>query len=231
MPATARSNPRYTASTATPRGAADRAARSLTSGLRISAMTAAIDEDQQDRAGGPRAAPRGPRIASGSMTSWIQRGTTTGSTAARAAGSVAASRRAHRSPAAALSSRRLRRQVCTSPNASTASSSSATSSAGSGARTLRALLPGLRERHAPDFVVVNGENAAGGVGHHAAGSPTSCSPPASTSSRSATTPTATARSTPTSTSSPTSCARRTSCAASPATAGASSSATACASAS
>jgi metallophosphoesterase (TIGR00282 family) len=35
---------------------------------------------------------------------------------------------------------------------------------GLGRRTLAALLPGLRERHAPDFVVVNGENAAGGVG-------------------------------------------------------------------
>jgi metallophosphoesterase (TIGR00282 family) len=35
---------------------------------------------------------------------------------------------------------------------------------GIGRRTLRALLPGLRERHQPDFVVVNGENAAGGVG-------------------------------------------------------------------
>jgi 2',3'-cyclic-nucleotide 2'-phosphodiesterase len=33
-----------------------------------------------------------------------------------------------------------------------------------GRQTLRALLPELRERHAPDFVVVNGENAAGGVG-------------------------------------------------------------------
>ena len=33
-----------------------------------------------------------------------------------------------------------------------------------GRRALQALLPGLRERHAPDFVVVNGENAAGGVG-------------------------------------------------------------------
>lgn len=33
-----------------------------------------------------------------------------------------------------------------------------------GRRTLAALLPGLRERLAPDFVVVNGENAAGGVG-------------------------------------------------------------------
>jgi metallophosphoesterase (TIGR00282 family) len=35
---------------------------------------------------------------------------------------------------------------------------------GIGRRTLAALLPELRERHAPDFVVVNGENAAGGVG-------------------------------------------------------------------
>jgi hypothetical protein len=35
---------------------------------------------------------------------------------------------------------------------------------GIGRRTLRALLPGIRERHAPDFVVVNGENAAGGAG-------------------------------------------------------------------
>jgi 2',3'-cyclic-nucleotide 2'-phosphodiesterase len=35
---------------------------------------------------------------------------------------------------------------------------------GIGRRTLAALLPGLRERHRPDFVVVNGENAAGGIG-------------------------------------------------------------------
>ena len=35
---------------------------------------------------------------------------------------------------------------------------------GLGRRTLRAALPGLREAHAPDFVVVNGENASGGVG-------------------------------------------------------------------
>src|SRR4051812_40844081 len=35
---------------------------------------------------------------------------------------------------------------------------------GVGRRTLAALLPGLREAHAPDFVVANGENAAGGVG-------------------------------------------------------------------
>jgi 2',3'-cyclic-nucleotide 2'-phosphodiesterase len=33
-----------------------------------------------------------------------------------------------------------------------------------GRRALEALLPGLRERHEPDFVVVNGENSAGGVG-------------------------------------------------------------------
>jgi len=35
---------------------------------------------------------------------------------------------------------------------------------GLGRRTLLALLPALRESHAPDFIVVNGENAAGGVG-------------------------------------------------------------------
>lgn len=35
---------------------------------------------------------------------------------------------------------------------------------GVGRRALSALLPALREEHAPDFVVVNGENAAGGVG-------------------------------------------------------------------
>ena len=35
---------------------------------------------------------------------------------------------------------------------------------GIGRRILRALVPELRERHRPDFIVVNGENAAGGVG-------------------------------------------------------------------
>jgi len=35
---------------------------------------------------------------------------------------------------------------------------------GAGRRTLLSLLPALREQHAPHFVVVNGENAAGGVG-------------------------------------------------------------------
>ena len=35
---------------------------------------------------------------------------------------------------------------------------------GIGRRTLAGLLPTLRDRHQPDFVVVNGENAAGGVG-------------------------------------------------------------------
>ena len=33
-----------------------------------------------------------------------------------------------------------------------------------GRRVLRELLPGLRDELAPDFVVVNGENAAGGLG-------------------------------------------------------------------
>jgi 2',3'-cyclic-nucleotide 2'-phosphodiesterase len=35
---------------------------------------------------------------------------------------------------------------------------------GPGRRTLLSLLPGLRERYQPDFVVVNGENVAGGIG-------------------------------------------------------------------
>jgi metallophosphoesterase (TIGR00282 family) len=35
---------------------------------------------------------------------------------------------------------------------------------GPGRRLVESLLPELRERHAPDFVVVNGENSAGGVG-------------------------------------------------------------------
>ena len=35
---------------------------------------------------------------------------------------------------------------------------------GVGRRTLAALLPGLREAHEPDWIVANGENAAGGVG-------------------------------------------------------------------
>jgi 2',3'-cyclic-nucleotide 2'-phosphodiesterase len=35
---------------------------------------------------------------------------------------------------------------------------------GIGRRTLASLLPGLRDEHRPEFVVVNGENAAGGVG-------------------------------------------------------------------
>jgi 2',3'-cyclic-nucleotide 2'-phosphodiesterase len=35
---------------------------------------------------------------------------------------------------------------------------------GVGRHTLTALLPGLRERYAPDFLVANGENAAGGLG-------------------------------------------------------------------
>jgi metallophosphoesterase (TIGR00282 family) len=35
---------------------------------------------------------------------------------------------------------------------------------GPGRRGLKAAMPGLRERHSPDLVVVNGENSAGGMG-------------------------------------------------------------------
>ena len=54
------------------------------------------------------------------------------------------------------------RQIIVS--ATSRSSSSATSSAALGRRTLLALLPGLREQLRADFVVVNGENVAGGLG-------------------------------------------------------------------
>lgn len=47
-----------------------------------------------------------------------------------------------------------------------------------GRRTLLALLPRLRERERIDFVVVNGENAAGG--HGITSKIARCSPPAST---------------------------------------------------
>ena len=33
-----------------------------------------------------------------------------------------------------------------------------------GRRGLREAMPALRERHAPDLIVVNGENSAGGIG-------------------------------------------------------------------
>src|SRR6187549_423604 len=35
---------------------------------------------------------------------------------------------------------------------------------GPGRRGLAAAMPGLRERHRPDLIVVNGENSAGGMG-------------------------------------------------------------------
>ena len=51
--------------------------------------------------------------------------------------------------------------------------------ASAGRRTLTAARPALREEFALDFVVVNGENAAGGIGITPK-TPTSCSPPAPT---------------------------------------------------
>ena len=49
-----------------------------------------------------------------------------------------------------------------------------------GRRALDDTLPGLIERHTPDLVVTNGENVAGGLGHHGAHGARSCSTPAST---------------------------------------------------
>ena len=83
--------------------------------------------------------------ASGSVTSWIQRGTTTGGDRAgrgpRAGGSSLLRRFAH-APRA--------REYAPCPTRPRPSSSSATSSAASAAARCSALLPALRERHAAD---------------------------------------------------------------------------------
>src|ERR1700742_3588394 len=100
-----------------------------------------------------------PTTASGSRTIWIQRGTTTRGTDGGGGAGVAAG---FSSVSCAI------RRVC--PSGAIASRSiTAILFIGdvvgrAGRRVLRELLPGLREELAPDFVVINGENAAGGIG-------------------------------------------------------------------
>ena len=101
--------------------------------------------------------------ASGSRTSCTQRGTTTGARPAaarlvRRRGGWASSgcgRLAHRPPCA---------RVCAVPDAAATILFVGDVVGGLGRRTLLDCLPELRERHAPTFVVVNGENVAGGLG-------------------------------------------------------------------
>ena len=159
--------------------------------------------------------------AIGSSTSWTQRGTTTrGGSGLRRRDAAGRLRRRE-----SVSSRscllggaasgafvgdaahlpRHHRQSMAEPEAAAAGPPSAVSIlfvgdlvGGIGRRTLLDCLPLLRERYAPTFVVVNGENVAGGPGDHPEDRRRSCSRPASTRSRSATTPTTAARSIPTS---------------------------------
>ena len=144
------------------------------------------DEEQQDRAGSAASAQT-PSSASGSTTSWIQRGTMTGATCAGGSGGggEGGARRAA-APGPGLDRPRLgrvrrcpvQRRACPSVcapgrlehvGAGTVKPVTAILFVGdivasAGRRTLRTLLPGLREELALDFVVANGENAAGGIG-------------------------------------------------------------------
>src|SRR6201995_1245422 len=181
---------------ARPRGSARSSRRTV--GARISATTAATMRTISTE---PAARPsaHSPSSASGRMTSWIHRGTTTGATAGGGgSGRSGASDREK--------SRSFSGPASTGPPASTASGSGSPSGSfgsavrsrahrrirvimraggvnpstsmtrainilfcgdlvgGLGKRTLLGMLPALRERLETDFVVVNGENVAGGLG-------------------------------------------------------------------
>src|SRR5215207_4763038 len=119
-----------------------------------------------------------PTIASGSTTAWIQRGTTTGSTGcgvARGSGAADASgpgpSGSCSTPPAPMSSSPscmcevcARRRRCTSVCGLTAILFVGDVVGSAGRRALRTMLGELRDELAADFVVVNGENAAGGIG-------------------------------------------------------------------
>src|SRR5919197_4999265 len=121
-----------------------------TTGLSTSATTAATANTSNT---GPDARARAhtPSRASGSVTSWIQRGTTNGS-GARGGSLGGASWLTQPSSPLRQYAQRMRLLFVGDVVG------------GIGRRTLAALLPTLREELAPDFVVVNGENAAGGLG-------------------------------------------------------------------
>src|SRR5436190_18022932 len=127
-----------------------------TTGLRMSAMTLATANTSRT---GPDAlaSAHTPSRTRGRMTSWIQRGTTTGS-GARGTSSVRAFSGGGASgltqPSSPLRQYAQRMRLLFVGDVV----------GGIGRRTLAALLPGLREELEVDFVVVNGENAAGGLG-------------------------------------------------------------------
>ena len=151
-----------TASTASPRG--KRARRSSeTNGFSSSAIRPAT-MNSSTIAPAARSTATTPSTASGSSTSCTQRGSTTGSTLG--------GRRRSRDRAA----RPSRQKVCAPGSIASARMAADTSIlfvgdvvGRTGRRTLETLLPALREELAPTFVVVNGENAAGGHRDHAQG--------------------------------------------------------------
>src|SRR6201991_3814207 len=101
-------------------------------------------------------------MASGSRTICTQRGTTTGSTRAGGTGGGSFIGCASGGAGSSMSS-------TGSAISSVCSSITTILFIGdvvgrAGRRALRSLLPELREEFFPDFVVVNGENAAGGIG-------------------------------------------------------------------
>src|SRR5215212_7430855 len=122
----------------------------------MSAMTLATAKMSRT---GPdaRASAHTPSSASGRMTSWIQRGTTTGSGArgtSWVSGSSGGGASGLTQPSSPLRQYAQRMRLLFVGDVV----------GGIGRRTLAALLPGLREELELDFVVVNGENAAGGLG-------------------------------------------------------------------
>src|SRR3954464_5554563 len=123
-----------------------------------------------------RATAHRPSSRSGSTTSWIQRGTTTGATLAGGSGDGGDIGTGASSTASGTCS-----SVSTSgpdialqyePQGGRTGTVQRVAAilfvgdivASAARRALRELLPGLREEHALDFVVVNGENASGGIG-------------------------------------------------------------------
>ncbi len=145
------------------------------------------DEQQQNFAGRFRERPRATAARAAAATSWIQRGTTArgGSRAAarpaalgqplapRALGGADSRARPpepSRSPAShhrQSMAEGPRRSDCVQPGGGASILFVGDLVGGLGRRTLLDCLPVLRERYDPTFVVVNGENVAGGLGHHA----------------------------------------------------------------
>ena len=155
IPTTTRITVAITASTATPRG--KRARRSsATNGFSSSAISPAT-MNSSTIAPAARSTATTPSTASGSSTSCTQRGSSTGST--RAGGGVFGSG----SGAIVRSMRSAVDSVC-AHGADTSILFVGDVVGRTGRRALESLLPALREELAPTFVVVNGENAAGGIG-------------------------------------------------------------------